>query len=59
MAPSWTAVHIGMEPYLDMTQEGKELCPFDYLNAGAEATLEELAWWTHTLKASHPTSAAA
>lgn len=51
MAPTRTAVHIGMEPYLGVTQEGKELSDFGFLNKRAEAMLDELAWWTHTLKA--------
>ena len=51
MAPTRTAVHIGMETYLGVTQKGKELSDFDFLNRRAEATLVELAWWTHTLKA--------
>ncbi len=51
MAPTRTAVHIGMEPYLGVTQEGKELSDFDFLGKSAVATLGELAWWTHTLKA--------
>jgi hypothetical protein len=40
-----------MEPYLGVTQEGKELSDFDFLNESALATLDELAWWTRTLKA--------
>ena len=51
MAPTRTAVHIGMETYLGVTQKGKELSDFEFLNRRAEATLDELAWWTHTLKA--------
>lgn len=51
MAPLSTAVHVGMEPMLAIKQEGKELSDFDYLNESAEATLDELAWWTHVLKA--------
>ena len=50
MAPTRTAVHIGMEPYLGVTQEGKELSDFDFLDKSAVATLDELAWWTQTLK---------
>jgi len=50
MAPTRTAVHIGMEPYLAVSQEGKVLSDFDFLGKSAVATLEELAWWTRTLK---------
>jgi NAD(P)H-dependent FMN reductase len=59
MAPTRTAVHIGMEAYRGVTQEGKALSDFEYLNTGAEAMLEELAWWTYTLKAGRAQSAAA
>jgi NAD(P)H-dependent FMN reductase len=50
MAPTRTAVHIGMETYLGVTQKGKELSDFDFLNRRAEATLDEFSWWTHMLK---------
>ncbi|MGI8910474.1 MAG: NADPH-dependent FMN reductase [Rubrobacteraceae bacterium] len=51
MAPTRTAVHIGMEPLLSMRKEGKDLSDFDFLNKSAVATLDELAWWTHALRA--------
>lgn len=51
MAPTRTAVHIGMEPLLGVLQGGKDLADFGYLNRSAEATLDELVWWTLTLKA--------
>jgi NAD(P)H-dependent FMN reductase len=51
MAPTRAAVHIGMEPLLGVKQKGKELSKFDFLNHSAAATLDELAWWTRTLKA--------
>lgn len=51
MAPTRTAVHIGMEPLLGVKKKGRELSDFGFLNQSAEATLDELAWWTHTLKA--------
>jgi NAD(P)H-dependent FMN reductase len=50
MAPTRTAVHITMEPYLAVAQGKKSLADFDYLNQGAAATLDELAWWTKALK---------
>lgn len=50
MAPTRTAVHIGMEPLLGVLQEGKDLTDFGFLNQSAEATLDELIWWTRTLK---------
>ncbi|MBA3424487.1 MAG: NADPH-dependent FMN reductase [Rubrobacteraceae bacterium] len=51
MAPTRTAVHIGMEPVLGVRREGKNLSDYDLLNESAGATLDELAWWTHALKA--------
>lgn len=51
MAPARTAVHIGMEPLLGVQKQGKDLSDYDYLNESASSTLDELAWWTHTLKA--------
>jgi NAD(P)H-dependent FMN reductase len=44
IAPTRTAVHVGMEPYIGVTQEGKKLSDFDFLNESAVATLDELAW---------------
>ena len=51
MAPTRSAVHIGMEPLLGVLREGRDLSEFGFLNEGAVATLDELAWWTRTLKA--------
>jgi NAD(P)H-dependent FMN reductase len=59
MVPTRTAVHVGLEPYLGVAQEGKELSDFDFLNHSAEATLDELAWWTLTLKAGRAKAAEA
>lgn len=51
MAPTRNAVHIGMEPLIGVKREGRNLSDFDFLNRSAVAMLDELAWWTHTLKA--------
>ena len=51
MAPTRTGVHITMEPYLAVLKGEKALGDFEHLNSGAEATLNELAWWTKALKA--------
>lgn len=51
IAPTRTGVHIAMEPYLAVLQGQKTLADFDHLNQGAKATLDQLAWWTKTLKA--------
>jgi NAD(P)H-dependent FMN reductase len=54
-APIRMAVHIGMEPYRAVVQEGKSLSDFDYLNDSASTMLDELSWWTHTLKTGRDT----
>jgi hypothetical protein len=50
MAPTRTAVHIGMEPLLGVQKEGKDLSDFGFPNRSAEATLDELAWWTRAFE---------
>jgi NAD(P)H-dependent FMN reductase len=50
MAPTRTGVHITMEPYLAVLQGKKSLADFDFLNQGAQATLDELTWWAKALK---------
>lgn len=50
LAPTKPAVHIAMEPYRAVTEEGKALSDFDFLNQRAEEMLDDLAWWTQTLK---------
>ena len=51
MAPTRTAVHVGGEPFLGALQGDRELSDFNFLNESAAATLDELAWWAHALKA--------
>lgn len=51
VASTRTAVHIGMGPYRAVTREGKSLSDFDFLDTSAETALDELSWWTHTLRA--------
>jgi NAD(P)H-dependent FMN reductase len=51
LAPTRAAVHIGMEPLIGVKREGKSLSDFPYLNERAGAMLDDLVWWTHTLKA--------
>ncbi len=51
MAPTRSAVHIGMEPLLGVLRGGKDLADFGFLKGSAEVTLDELVWWTRTLKA--------
>ena len=50
MAPIRQAVHI-MFPEMVAVREGKPLAEFDHLNKAAEATIVQLAWWAHALKA--------
>ena len=50
MAPTRTGVHITMEPFLAVMQGQKSLGDFEHLNQGAQATLDELVWWTRALK---------
>lgn len=51
MAPTRTGVHIGMGPLLGVRKEGKSLSDYDFLTSSADTMLDELAWWTFTLKA--------
>lgn len=50
MAPIKNAVHIPVQVYLAVAQEGKSISSFDYLQAGASALLTQLEWWTDALK---------
>lgn len=50
MAPTKSAVHVGMEPFIGMMQQGKDFSDYDHLGAAATVMLDELAWWTRTLK---------
>ena len=58
MAPTRAAVHLGMEPYVGVARGGKELPDYDHLNRSVQATLDELAWWTHALKSGREEEAA-
>lgn len=51
MAPLRSAVHIGMDVLLAIANDGGRLDDYDFLTASATAMLDELAWWTHTLRA--------
>ena len=50
MAPMKSGVHIGMEPLLGMLQKGKDFADYDYLAPTVTVMLDELSWWTATLK---------
>jgi NAD(P)H-dependent FMN reductase len=57
MAPTRTAVHIPWAVYMAVANEGKSLADFDYLNEGATAMFDQLAWWTHALKTARESEA--
>jgi hypothetical protein len=58
MAPTRTAVHIVLPDYLAVVQQGKKLEDLAHLNESAEQTLDQLVWWTNTLKAARESDAA-
>jgi len=49
MAPLKSAVHIGGSDFVDLLLHGKPFADKPHLVSGAQAMLEELAWWTHAL----------
>jgi len=51
MAPLRNAVHIAMAEFVGMLQQGKTFADFPYLGQSAELMLDDLVWWTNTLKA--------
>ncbi|HEY9012490.1 MAG TPA: NADPH-dependent FMN reductase [Devosia sp.] len=50
MAPIKAAVHVGMEPFLGMLQQGKDFADYEHLGQSAATMLDELAWWTKVLR---------
>jgi NAD(P)H-dependent FMN reductase len=51
MATTREAVHIAREPMMAMRLGDKTFADFDYLVSQANRMLDDLAWWTATLKA--------
>ena len=51
MAPVRSAVHVGMIEFLGIWQQGKSFDDFPHLAQAAAAMFDDLAWWTHALKA--------
>ena len=45
------AVHLGMVEFLGIWQQGKAFEDFPHLEKAAGALLDDMAWWTHALKA--------
>ncbi len=50
MAPIKHAVHIGMEPFVDILFKGKTLDDFDHLVKARTAMFDELVWWGRALR---------
>jgi len=50
MAPLKSGVHIGGADFIDVLLHGKSLADKPHLVPGVSAMLDELAWWTGTLK---------
>jgi NAD(P)H-dependent FMN reductase len=57
MVPTRYAVHIGVDPYLGVLQQGKSFNDYDYLVTSAGPMLDELAWYATTLKTGRETAA--
>jgi NAD(P)H-dependent FMN reductase len=51
MAPTRNSVHIQGADFMAVWQGGQEIQELEYLQTGAAAMLDELAWWTHALVA--------
>ena len=56
MVPTRFAVHINMEPLMGMLRGGKDFADYDYLAPTVTTMLDELAWYTTTLKAGRDTA---
>lgn len=53
------AVHIGMVEMIGMLREGKTMADFPHLSHAAGPMLDDLVWWTTTLKIGRESSARA
>lgn len=49
IAPLRNAVHIGMDAFIGVANQGKRLADYGYLTESATAMLDELSWWTRAL----------
>ncbi|MDB5436824.1 MAG: putative NADPH-dependent reductase [Phenylobacterium sp.] len=58
MAPTKAAVHIGGADLIGMLMQGKTFADMAHLEPTAVAMLDDLAWWTHALKAAREETAA-
>ncbi len=50
LASSRWAVHIGMEAFVAVAREGRQLTDFEALQRSANAALGDLVWWVRTLR---------
>ncbi|MFZ6676184.1 NADPH-dependent FMN reductase [Undibacterium sp. Xuan67W] len=50
MAPTRSAVHIGMAEFLGIWQQGKTFEDFPHLEQAANALLDDIVWWAAVLK---------
>jgi NAD(P)H-dependent FMN reductase len=50
-APLRNAVHIGLAEFLGILQQNKDFADYPYLAQSADAALDDLLWWSKTLKA--------
>lgn len=51
VAPIRSAVHIGRPEFIELLLHGKTFADFPHLAQAAETMLDDLAWWTRTLRA--------
>lgn len=58
-APLRNAVHIGLAEFLGMLQQGKDFADYPYLAQSADTALDDLIWWSKTLKAGRSSESAA
>lgn len=57
VAPLRHAVHINMHEFVGMMREGKTFADYPYLADAASKMLDDLLWWTKTLRAGREGSA--
>ena len=57
MAPVMRAVHIGLEPSLEVMLHGKALDDYPYLAQSRTAMFDQLVWWGSALKAAREATA--
>lgn len=58
MAPTRTGVHLQGADFIAAMKGEKRVEDFEYLRPGVDSMLDELVWWTRTLKAGRQPSAA-